>query len=259
MAGKTDQYRGPAERKAGHIFWMPAGATWLNRDKPRPFALVTRSAPGALATLVYGSTRDTERRAGAACIEVAPIREGLNRNRLRARTWFYPGTLLPLDHEDLPQHAGFLGNLLAELRSALRTALGIGQGSCLGAGSPAGSLRGRIVVLSTALSHDIRTAFAVVLTEPRYSAQRSYQIILPIYSLSVEKTGEHHVVVSSAEWLRDVPAWKEGIVLPIPTTNSVWHAYDIKGETEHVVDDGTLDQIDRALCGFFSLPEPGAR
>lgn len=76
-----DRYR------AGHIFWMPAASTWLNVDKPRPFTLATACTREAAGTLVYGSTQLTERRYGAACIGVDPVRAGVNRNHLRhART-----------------------------------------------------------------------------------------------------------------------------------------------------------------------------
>src|SRR5687768_11310594 len=88
--------------RPGHLFWMPAGFTWLNRDKPRPFALATPCLTEALGTLVYGSTQETEKSAGGACVEVAPVRQGLNRNGLRTNTYFYPGTLLPIEHEGLP-------------------------------------------------------------------------------------------------------------------------------------------------------------
>jgi hypothetical protein len=234
---------------------MPAGATWLNQDKPRPFALAARSSPGALATLVYGSTQETEKRSGAATIAISPIREGLNRNGLRAKTYFYPGTLLPVQHEDLPPHAGFLGKSLDALRAALRIALGIGQGSCRGSRALAGSRRGRIVVLSAALAREIHTAVAVVLTEPRYSREKCYQIILPVYSGPPEEAGEHQVVISSAPWLAELFTPNGGVTLPIPATHSVWYADDIARETEHVLDERTLADIDRRLCAYFSLPE----
>lgn len=234
---------------------MAAGSTWLNQDKPRPFVSTTRSSHGTLATLVYGSTQETERRSGAASIEVAPIREGLNRNGLRAKTYFYPGTLLPLQHEDLPPHAGFLGKSLDELRVALRIALGIGKGSCLWLDAPTGSRRGRIVVLSAALAREIHTELAVVLTEPWYSRENCYHIILPVYRGALEEGDEHQVAVSSAPWLAELFAPSEGATLPIPATHSVWYADDIARETEHVLDEGTLAEIDRRLCAYFSLPE----
>src|SRR5690349_11954075 len=109
---------------------------------PRPFALATPCDPIERGTLVYGSTQDTELKAGAACTHVDPRWQGLNRNGLRARTHFYPGVLLRIKHADLPGAAGRLGRSLDHLRIALRTALGIGQGSCLNPAAPSGSRRG---------------------------------------------------------------------------------------------------------------------
>jgi hypothetical protein len=242
--------------RAGHLFWMPAGSTWLNQDKPRPFALATRCTVDELGTLVYGSTQETEKRSGAACIPVAPARQGLNRNGLRSTTYFYPGTLLPLPHEHLPPYSGFLGGALHEMRSALRTALGIGRGSCLHPATPANSIRGRVVMLAEHLAIDLHTDFAVVLTEPRYSATRNYQIILPIFTTFGRETSSHDLLISSREWLGALPTPIERALLPIPATHSVWHNDDIARETEYVVDDRTLREIDRRLCGYFSLPLP---
>lgn len=233
---------------------MPAGSTWLNRDKPRPFALANQCGEGMPGTLIYGSTQETEKSAGAACVAVAPVREGVNRNGLRARSYFYPGTLLAVRHERLPQHSGFLGKSLAELQRALRVALGVGRGSCLGSHAPAGSCRGRIVALYPAFARAVRAAFAVVLTEPQYSAERSYQIILPVFTTFTREGDGFDLLVSARNWPHALQAGVDGVLLPIPLTQSVWHGSHIARETEHVVNDEILAEIDRRLCDYFSLP-----
>ena len=240
--------------KPGHLFWMPAGATWLNRDKPRPFVLASQS--GELATLVYGSTQETEKSAGAACVEVAPVLHGLNRNALRTRTRFYPGTLLPALLQRLPPPSGFLGRSLGELRVALRLALGIGRGSCLDPYAPAGSCRGRLVYLAAALARGLGASTAIVLTEPAYSAQRNYQIILPVFAGFNREIDRFDLLLSGRDWLQGVPGATGRVLLPLPITQSVWHADDIARETEYVVDDETLREIDRRLCDYFSLAPP---
>jgi hypothetical protein len=232
---------------------MPSGSTWLNRDKPRPFALATQAAERSLATLVYGSTRETEKHRGAGWVQVRPLREGLNRNGLLKPTYFYPGTLLPVLHERLPPHTGFLGKSLGELRVALRAALGIGCGSCLNERVPATTHRGRIVALSAALAADVSASFAVILTEPGYSAQRKYQIILPIVTAFARTASRHDLLVSACGWFRVFSSPVDGVLLPIPIIQSIWHDDDIARETEHVLDDETLREIDRRLCDYFSL------
>lgn len=206
-----------------------------------------------MGTLVYGSTQATEKNAGAAFVEVAPVRAGLHRNGLRATTYFHPSALLPVPHEHLPSPVGFLGRSLVELRKALRTALGIGTGSCLVLDAAAGSIRGRLVVLSAALAQDIGASVALVLTEPQYSAERHYQIILPVFATSTQPAANHDLLVSGRDWLRAIPAAADAVLLAIPATHSVWHPDDIARETEYVVDDDTLAKIDRKLCDYFSL------
>lgn len=243
------------EFRSGHMFWMPAGSTWLNRDKPRPFALVTPCSVARLGTLVYGSTQQTESRHGGGCVAVEPAPAGLNRNRLSMRTYFYPGTLLPVRYEQLPPHTGFLGHSLHQLRQMLRTALGVGQGSCLAPGAPDGSRRGRIVVLRAQLVRQIRTSLAVVITESGYSAESRYQIILPIYVDTNAPVESHDLLISAREWLAVFPGTVSRVLLPIPATHSVWHAYGISHETEYVLDGDSLAEIDQRLCAYFSLPE----
>jgi hypothetical protein len=240
--------------RPGHLFWMPAGATWLNHDKPRPFSLATACVAGSIGTLVYGSTQSTEKIAGAVCIEVSPVREGVNRNGLHTSTYFYPGTLLPIQHRHLPAHSGHIARSLEELRAALRLALGIGLGSCRTAGAPSGSLRGRIVVLRPETARAIGASFALVLTEPQYSIQANYQIILPIFADPPLGPGAYDLVLSRGEWSGFLAVAATRIVLPVPTTLSVWHRQHIQRETEYVLDEESLAEIDRHLCAYFSLP-----
>ena len=206
-----------------------------------------------MGTLVYGSTQATEKNAGAAFVDVAPVRTGLHRNGLRARTYFHPSTLLPVPREHLPAPAGFLGRSVVELRKALRFALGIGTGSCLVHNAPAGSLRGRLVVLSATLEHEIGAVVAIILTEPQYSAEKHYQIILPIFAASTQPAANHDLLVPWRDWLQALPAAANAVLLAIPATHSIWHHDDIARETEFVVDDETLAEIDRRLCEYFSL------
>lgn len=257
MGGRRRSTYVTRDFRPGHLFWMQAGATWLNRDKPRPFALATPCAAGTIGTLVYGSTQRTEKIAGAVCIEVSPVRDGVNRNGLRASTYFYPGTLLPIQHRHLPAHSGSLARSLGELKVALRSALGIGQGSCRTPGASPGSLRGRTVVLHAATASAIGTAYAVVLTESSYSVNGHYQVILPVFADPPLGPGAHDIVLPPREWPGLLPAAATRIVLPVPTTLSVWHRHHILRETEHVLDEATLAEIDRHLCAYFSLPMPG--
>jgi hypothetical protein len=242
------------EFRPGHVFWFPPGMTWMNRDKPRPFALTTPCAPGIRGTLVYGSTQQTERKAGAACIQVAARRAGINRNGLWSPTCFYPGVLIRMAHAELPAHAGSLGRSLEALRAALRSALGIGQGSCLGLAAPAHSRRGRIVELQAALARDLRTPYATLLTEHWYSRAKNYHIIVPLFPAEGRQADDRILRLSSREWLAVFPQPTGTALLPVHVVQSIWYPDDVLRETEYVLDDESLSEIDQRLCAYFSLP-----
>lgn len=243
-----------AQYRPGHLFWMPRGTTWLNLDKPRPFVLATSCTIGSLGTLVYGSTRMTEIGAGAASVQITPVRGGVNRNGLAERTHFYPGILVRDRYEVLPMHAGSVASHLEALRLAMHRALGIGRGSCLAPGAPKGSRRGRIVKLKRGLAGAMRTEFAVLLTEAGYSRERHYHVILPLVRGSGQSPAPGVVRIDSRDWMALFPQPTRSVFLPIPVVNSIWYDRGIERETEYVLDDESLAEIDRALCRFFSLP-----
>lgn len=263
MIAHGNQFSGPGkplfltEYRPGHVFWLPPGRTWMNLEKPRPFALATWCSPGVRGTLVYGSTRETEKKSGAASIHVTPRHDGVNRNGLRAGTFFYPGALFRTSHEELPGRAGTLGQSLPALRASLRHALGIGLGSCLSSAAPPGSRRGRIVELKPDFAMHVRTRFAVLLTEPRYSRVKHYHIVLPVFPRAAPTADERLLCITGRSWLAAFPHPALAALLPVRVTQSVWYTDDIAHETEYVVDDDTLAEIDRLLCDYFSLPLEG--
>lgn len=240
--------------RQGNVFWFPAGATWLNQSKPRPFVLAATIEDPAPATLVYGSTQRTESSAGAASIEVAPVRDGLNRNGLYSKTYFYPAVLALMDAGALPKAVGFLGRSLPALRTALRTALGIGRGSCLGPASPAGSRRGRLVVLTRPAARQVGSPIAVILTEPAYSRERRYQIIVPVLPEPRGQPGRYDLAVSERTWFGVFNRPVKSTLVPTGLTVSIWHLQAVARETPYVIDDDTLAEIDQRLCDYFSLP-----
>jgi hypothetical protein len=240
--------------RQGHVFWFPAGATWMNQDKPRPFVLAATSRDPESATLVYGSTQRTEQHAGGASVEIAPVRSGLNSNGLHATTYFYPAALALTDAGTLPSAAGFLGKSLPAFRAAVRAALGVGRESCRDPASPPGSRRGRIVVLTPPAARELGSAFALIVTEPEYSREKRYQIIVPILPGPRGQPEQYDVRVMKAEWFTVLQRPVESALFPVTLTLSIWHVQAIARETEYVVDDETLAEIDRRLCDYFSLP-----
>ncbi|HEV3049238.1 MAG TPA: hypothetical protein VGX50_02975 [Longimicrobium sp.] len=244
--------------RPGHLFWMGRGATWLNADKPRPFVLATTCGIGTLGTLIYGSTRDTEAHSGATCVHIDPRLGGVNQNGLAERTAFYPGILVRDRYERLPPHSGTVATSLAALRAALRDALGIGSGSCLAIGAPAGSLRGRIVRLGIRREAALHTPFAVILTQHAYSSARHYQLVLPLIPDRAGRVSPGVLRLSGHEWRAVFIQRPRSVLLPIPVVHSIWHEHDVRDETAYVLDEGSLAEIDRRLSEFFQLEAPEA-
>ncbi|HKP74943.1 MAG TPA: hypothetical protein VJT67_05335 [Longimicrobiaceae bacterium] len=216
-------------------------------------ALATSCGVGRFGTFVYGSTQATEKNMGAACAEVAPLRAGVNANGLLERTFFYPAVMARLACDELTHPAGFLGRAMPAFREAIRTALGIGTGSCRRPGAPSGSLRGRIVVLERSFAASLRTPFAAVLTEHRYSRERRYQVLLPIIRGDGRVGDESVLEIRDRPWLAMFSEPTTRALLPVAVTQSAWYDDDVIGQTEYVLDDGTLAAVDDRLCALFDL------
>lgn len=92
-----------------------------------------------------------------------------------------------------------------------------------------------------------------MLTEARYSRIRHYQVILPILPGHDAAATPDDLRVSSRDWLSVFADPVQSVLLPIPITQSVWYSDDVQGETEYVVDEETLREIDDRLCSYFSL------
>jgi len=239
--------------RAGYVFLLPKGATWLNRDKPRPFALATDSSPTQLGVFVYGSTRRTELLSAAACVEVMPLSSGVNANRLHAPTFFYPGLMLQIEYPFVPPHLGVLGTKLREFRAALAYALGLGTGTCAHPSAPTGSRRGRIIVLQPAAAARLQTRFAVVLTEHAYSCEKRYQLVVPILRGDGLLTEASILRVPRQHWFGIFPEPTSTALLAPPVIQSVWHLDDIAAETPFVIDAATLDALEERLCAMFGI------
>ena len=179
----------------------------------------------------------------------------MNANGLREKTFFYPGVLLQLGYDQLPPHLGTLGSVLGEFKRTLREALGIGTGNCLRPGLLWGSLRGRIVRLDHETARDLRSAYAVLLTQHTYSRQKRYQVLIPLFRADLFAPSEPGLRVRAAGWSRVFRDPATDVIVPVQLIQSVWHNADIMRETPYVVDETTLEQIETELCSRFELTD----
>jgi hypothetical protein len=102
----------------------------------------------------------------------------------------------------------------------------------------------------------VRSSLAVILTEPAYSRERRYQIIVPVLPEPRGQPGWYDLAVSERTWFHAFNRPVKSALIPTSLTVSIWHPQAIARETAHVIDDDTLAEIDRRLCDYFSLP-PG--
>lgn len=111
-------------------------------------------------------------------------------------------------------------------------------------------------MLNEAVAGTLNTFLAVILTEHVYSAERRYQVILPILRAPTGPPRAHELIIGWRSWHAVFPAPVQAAVLPIPATLSLWHSAAVARETAYVLDEDSLAEIDRHLCAYFSLPMP---
>jgi hypothetical protein len=110
------------------------------------------------------------------------------------------------------------------------------------------------VELNPGLAEDLRTKFGVLLTEHGYSRAEHDHVLLPIHSGEDKQADDRVLQIRSKPWIAVFSPSAQVALVPVSTTQSVWYTDDIARETEYVLDDESLRQIDARLCEYFSLP-----
>lgn len=145
--------------------------------------------------------------------------------------------------------------LIDSIRHAMVRAFGMGTGSHISAGH---GHRGKVLRLSDEAARVFAFRWGVILTEPVYSAQQRWQVIVPIVRDARAPTpNDVEVVVrapSGPAWLAEInPAWT-GAVLSCALVCSVSH---LDGHVDRIhtatVDDGTLAAVESELRARFAL------
>ncbi|HSU13106.1 hypothetical protein [Longimicrobium sp.] len=167
-------------------------------------------------------------------------------------TFVYPCRLISAVSEDMDRMVGRLIDEMAEVRSALADALGLRTGTCDGSGAAAGSWRGRVVRVTDGVAEEAGFLYGVVVTEPRYSRRRRYQLLIPLLN---EDEFEHDaldvrvadpaVALLGAEWTTALIATR--------LIQTAFHKHEINAWTELVVSETIMTEIDDALRSLFAL------
>lgn len=244
-------------RYPGEVWFLPPEAEDEGDPKWRRHVLLTAcdESRDEGAVLAYASSKATEAGYGAAHLFFDPDTTAYGRSGRAGfdqATYVYPVRLVAADPADLRRLTGRLIDEMAELRARLHDALGLGTGTT-GAGDAArGSWRGRIVRLDA--GYAARTGFdlALVVTDPRYSTRRRYQVIVPLVTGVEPEPGE--VPVRDRPWLARIAEGLGFGVLVVPFVHSVFHGTRIAADTAIAVDRATMMAVDDALRVLFGLP-----
>ncbi|HEX6746067.1 MAG TPA: hypothetical protein VF092_02045 [Longimicrobium sp.] len=241
-------------RYPGEVWFLPPDAQHGGDSKARRHVLLTTCEDaGDIGVFAYASTQPTEANFGAASLLVVPGASRYDHSGFSKPTYVYPGRLVPAVSEDFLRMVGRLIDEMPELRRLLRKALGFGTGTSLGQGSAAGSWRGRVVEIGAVLRQYIGYAHGVVLTEPEYSRQARYQVIVPIDDIRAFEPAADDLVITDAEWFRELDSEMPAALVAIADVQSVFHPAEIVGWTGVVVDDATIARIEAALAALFAL------
>lgn len=257
-----------SDRPAGHVFTLPHHRVPSSDAKDRGYVLLNRCAPPEVATLAFRSSKPTERdQFGAPAVvldtpSASPAVHSYARRNARGavdHSLMYPTRLVSWPSLDLVRSAQRVTTLLKSIRQTTATALGLGTGTNLTAGY---GHRGKLVRLSDKGIGLLPFRWGVILTEPKYSAELRWQVIIPIFR-DASKPLQYDVVIGDPDasgsappgWLAAInPAWT-GAVLSCALVCSISH---LDGHVDRIdaatVDDATLVAIERELTKRFSLP-----
>jgi hypothetical protein len=241
-------------RYTGEVHFLPPEESPGGDPKSRRHVLLTDChTDDVIATVAYCSTRASEAARGAKYHLIDPAKTRYKGTGFDRPTFIYLARLISILGEELVDDpAGRLIDDMVPMRERLGEALGLGTGT--GAeGTALGSLRGQIVTLAPELADGVDTNLALVLTEPQYSRERRYQIIVPMYDVAEFEENDLDVVVSSAPWLLKLGCGYSVGMLAVPLVQTAFHPEDVVDLTGVVVDSVTIHQVDEALKYHFHI------
>ncbi|HEX6748639.1 MAG TPA: hypothetical protein VF092_15180 [Longimicrobium sp.] len=260
------------DRPAGHVFGLPPEARFGDDPKRRPHLLLHRCRPAELGTLAHMTTKLSEEIGyGAPAHEIAECSRKL-RYPGQQGCFVTPVRLLFQDASLLDRSDACYASSLHSVCAVTAKALGLRSG--LGApGSP--SVRGHLAVLSREVKEAFEFGHGVVLTQHEYSAQRRWQLLVPILDLrDLIPVGADpdsftpepwDVVPEPASWSTGLPrGWVRPVIdtARLITFSERWtRSRDrdrwLKGQIERIlpasVDLVTLSRIEDALAARLCL------
>jgi hypothetical protein len=239
----------------GEVYQLPPAELDEDDPKYRPHVLLTDSPEeDSPCTLAYCSRQATEMSFGARACLVDPHRTSYRRTGFTHPTYVYPNRLVSVDAGDLLEPVGKVVDELVEIRDRLRTALGLGTGRGAGRGEAAGSWRGQIVVFQPPYADGLDTPFGLVVTEPRYSREERFQLIVPIHDADeVEEVENDLIVEGHTDELRRLGIPYTRLLLATSFIESVFHSQAFERSSLVFLPDAVMADVDLRLTLLFSI------
>jgi hypothetical protein len=261
------QFDARSDRPAGHVFILPHDRVPSSDAKDRGYVLLNRCAPPELGTLAYRSSKSTERdQFGAPAASLAAVPSVLSVGRRRhgdrgsARdSLLYPTRLVSWPSDDLVRSSQTVVTLLRSIRQTTSIALGMGTGTHVSAGL---GHRGKLLRLSHGGSEVLPFRWGVILTEPQYSVEQRWQVLVPIFRRVHTPLPSDVRIGDQADGERPAPKWLSainpewgGAVLSCGLICSVSHLDDYVDRIDvATVDQDTLAALEAELAIRFNLP-----
>jgi hypothetical protein len=241
-------------RYPGEVWFLPPEAEEGGDPKDRRHVLLTTcDAVEDIGVFAYASTQPTEAQNGATYLLVDPAVSRYAPTGFARPSYVYLSRLVPARSENLLRMTGRLVDEMPHLRLLLREALGVGTGTTSGDRADGSNWRGRVVQLSSSRRESIGYAYAIVVTEPRYSQRQRYQIVVPVDDLREFEPVLGDVKVTQGDWFSAIAPGLTGVLIAVPDVQSIFHPREIEDWTGAVVDDTTMTEVEAALIGMFDL------
>jgi hypothetical protein len=251
------QFSSTASRPVGHVFILPHHKVHSSDRKDRGYVLLNTCVPAETATLAYRSTQITESQQYHATYmsvggpgTVAPTARAFANRKIRkaAGSYVYPGRLLFWDARHLERSEDNI-RLTRMLRETLATCIGIGDDK----GFAGPGYRGKLLRTSDETRAALGFRWGIIMTEPRYSGQQRWQVVVPVFRDNRVPLA-HDVVIEQKPWVTAInPAW-QGACAACTLVCSVSH---MDGQVDQItsarIDSATMSEVENRLRLRFSL------
>lgn len=237
----------------GEVWYLPPEVFPGGDPKGRRHLLLTRCEDENDHGIFAHATRSaTEPGYGATAYLLNPDAQRYRTTGFDAPTYIVLSRLVCALAEQMTRKTGRIVDAMPVIRTHLHRALGIGTGTRY-SGKATGGLRGSIVKFTPAVAHDIDATLGLLVTEPRYSLQRRYQLVLPLLDPAEYEADEFDFTVTREMWVGQHNHMPSTVLIALRLIQSVFHPTDIGQVLPVSATAAMMEEIDRKLLVLFEL------